>query len=333
MAALEIALTIGTSFTSIYLSGSGVVLREPTVVAFGDDRRRVRAVGNQAVEMLGKTPEHTTIVTPVAEGVIADPGAATVLLTEFISRIIPARYFFKPRIKAIVGIPVGLTEDERRLYENVCFRSGINEVSFVENIVLTAVGIDMPVEEPTACMTVNIGGGVSEIAVISLCGIVNGCGVNIGGNMMDNAIIDSFIGKHNLKIGTNTARKLKHDIGSLYANDMSEAEVKGIDVRTKHPVSQTATAVDIQGVLMPYYERICDAAESVINALKPELAGDIYKAGLYLTGGGSKITGLPEMFSERLHLPVYVADDPEYATILGAGKLLSDDALRKELIG
>lgn len=333
MAVLEIALIIGTSQTSIYLSGSGVVLKEPTVVAFSDDRRRLRAVGREAVEMLGKTPEHTVIVSPVSEGVIADPGAAGVLVSEFVRRVIPDRYIFKPRIRAVVGLPMGLDEEERRMYENVCFRAGINEISFEENIMLTAVGVEMPVDEPTASMVVNIGGGISEIAVVSLCGIVDGCGVTIGGNMMDNAVIDSFIGKYNLRIGTNTARRLKHDIGSLYSNDSSSAEVKGVDVRTKRPVSETAYAADLQSVLEPYYERICDAAENIINGLKPELAGDVYRTGICLAGGGSQITGLPELFSERLHLPVYLAEEPEYAAILGAGKLLSDAALRRELIG
>ena len=285
------------------------------------------------MEMLGKTPEHTVIVSPVADGVIVDQGAAAVLLSEFVRRVIPSKYIFKPRIRAVVGIPLGLTDEERRVYENVCFKAGINEICFVENIILSAVGIDMPVDEPTACMVINIGGGISEIAVISLYGIVDGCGVTIGGNMMDNAIIDSFIGKYNLKIGTNTARRIKHDIGSLYSNDTSSTEVKGVDVRTKRPVSEKAHAADLQAVLEPYYERICDAAENIINGLKPELAGDVYKAGVYLAGGGSLITGLPELFSERLHLPVYLAEEPEYAAILGAGKLLSDAALRRELIG
>ena len=271
MATMEIAVEIGTSYTSIYLSGSGLVLREPTVVAYtgAGERRKVRAVGNKAIEMLGKTPERTLIVSPVVDGVIVDPDTCAVLLRAFIGRIVDDGYsFFRPRIKAILAVPMGLEKKQYKTYEDVCFAADISEVTTIESIILAGVGIDMPLTSPHAGLVVNIGGGATEIAALSLCGIIDGYGVSIGGNMMDNALIDYISGKKSLRLGTNTARKLKHDIG-----------------------------------------------------------GDIYRSGIYLTGGASQITGLPEFLKAKLQLPVYLVEDPSFAVILGAGKLLSNDEL------
>lgn len=334
MSVLEIAIDIGTSYTSIYLSGNGIVLHEPTVVAYmgNSDKRKVRAVGAKAVEMLGKTPERTIVVSPVVDGVIADPGTCAVLLKEFIGRIIPQSYVFRPKIKAILGIPVGLEKKECKTYEDVCFAADISEVTMIENIILSGVGIDMPLASPSAGLVVNIGGGVTEIAALSLCGIVNGCGVSIGGGMMDKALIDYVVGKMNLQIGTNTARKLKHDIGSLFMNDTSKMEVKGVDIRTKKPSSAVVRATDVREALLPYYLRIADAIDNIINKCQPEIAGDIYKSGIYLTGGAAQIIGLPELLSERLKLQVYLVDDPAYAAILGAGKLLSNKELSDNIL-
>lgn len=329
MATMEIAVDIGTSYTSIYLSGSGLVLREPTVVAYTGDKekRKVRAVGNQAVDMLGKTPERTLIVSPVTDGVITDPDTCAVLLRAFIERVTPDRYLLRPRIKAIVGVPMGLNPDEYRAYEDVCFAAGISDITTVESIILAGIGIDLPLMSPNAGLVVNIGGGSTEIAALSLCGIIDGYGVSIGGNMMDKALIDYVSGKKNMQIGTNTARKLKHDIGSLYYNDVSDMQVKGIDIRTKQPMSCTVLAVEVREALLPFYTQIANAVEHIIHRCPPEIAGDIYKSGIYLTGGGSQITGLPEFLKAKLELPVYMVEDPAHAVIVGAGKLLSNAEL------
>ena len=330
MATMEIAVEIGTSYTSIYLSGSGLVLREPTVVAYtgAGERRKVRAVGNKAVEMLGKTPERTLIVSPVVDGVIVDPDTCAVLLRAFIGRIVDDGYsFFRPRIKAILAVPMGLEKKQYKTYEDVCFAADISEVTTIESIILAGVGIDMPLTSPHAGLVVNIGGGATEIAALSLCGIIDGYGVSIGGNMMDNALIDYISGKKSLRLGTNTARKLKHDIGSLYVNDTSKMEVKGVDIRTRQPSSCVVYATEVREALLPFYTQIAGAVENIIHRCPPEIAGDIYRSGIYLTGGASQITGLPEFLKAKLQLPVYLVEDPSFAVILGAGKLLSNDEL------
>lgn len=334
MAVLEIAIEIGTSNTSIYISGMGVVLREPTIVAFiGEPKqRKVRAVGNQAIDMLGKTPEKTTIVSPVMDGFIVDQDACTVLLKEFIKKIIPDKYIFNPRIKAILGVPTGLTVEERKMYEDVCLKAGVSDVTMIENIILSAIGIDLPISTTNGGVIVNIGGGTTEIAALSLSGVVSGCGVNIGGTMMDKALLDFIVGKYSLKIGLSTARKVKTEIGSLYSNDTSYITVSGIDVRTKNLGSVTIRATDVLEALMPYYIRVSEAIESVINMCPPEIASDIYKSGIHVTGGASQILGLDKLFGSRLKLPVYVSEDANFSTITGAGKLLSNKQLLEEIL-
>ena len=334
MAVLEIAVEIGTSYTSIFLSGNGIVLREPTVIAFlGDPKqKRIRAVGQAAYEMLGKAPEKTTVVCPVVDGFIADKDSCILLLKEFVKRILPQNYIFFPKIKAILGVPTGLTMEERRVYEDVLLAANIKEITMVENIILSAVGIDLPISTSCGGLVVNVGGGITEIVAMSVSGVVSGCGVTIGGNLMDKALIDFAAGKHNLKLGLNTARKVKTEIGTLYENDTSEMIVRGIDLQTKNVSTAKIKAVDVCTVLRPYYIRIRDAIEKILKSLPPDIASDIYKTGIYFVGGGSKITGLEKFMSEELSLGAFVPEDPEYAAILGAGKLLSDKYLLSEIL-
>ena len=333
MAVMEIAVEIGTGYTSLYLAGNGIVLREPTIIAFQDDpkNKRVRAVGAAAEQMLGKAPERTTIVTPVEGGVIVDPEACTVMMRAFIKKILPASYLFAPKIKAIVGIPMGLSVEERGMYEDVCVAAGISDVTMVDNIMLTGVGIDLPVDG-VGGLIVNIGAGTTEIAALSMAGVISGCAVTIGGNMMDNAVIDYIAGKYDVKIGKLAARKLKNEVGSLFINDNSEMSVSGRNVRTKNSDSAVVHAYELCNVLQPYYLHIADAVESIINMCPPEIAGEIYRRGIWVVGGGSQILGLRETFAERLRLGVCSVDDPSYCTILGAGKLLTDKELLQEIL-
>ena len=334
MAVLEIAVEIGTSYTSIFLSGNGIVLREPTVIAFvGDPKQKmIRAVGHAAYEMLGKAPEKTTVVCPVVDGFISDKESCILLLKEFIKRILPQNYIFFPKIKAILGVPTGLTMEERRTYEDVLLAAGVKEITMLENIILSAVGIDLPISTANGGLVVNIGGGITEIVAMSAGGVVSGCGVTIGGNLMDKALMDYVSGRHNLKLGLNTARKVKTEIGTLYENDTSEMVVRGIDLQTKNIGAAKIKAVDVFTVVRPYYIRIRDAVEKILKSLPPDVAGDIYRTGIYLVGGGSKITGLDKFMSAELSLSVFVPEDPEYAAILGAGKLLSDKYLLSEIL-
>lgn len=330
----ELGIAIGTSYTSIFKAGNGIVLHEPTVLAYHGDPEsgKVRAIGGDAIAMLGKTPEGTIIVSPVKDGFIADPVSMCRLLHEFLKKVLPQRLFL-PKVRSIIGIPTGLTTEERRIYEDVFVRAGAGEVIMVENVMLSAVGMNLPVSDNKGSFVVNIGGGITDIAAISLGGILAGCSVNVGGGMMDRALIDYMLGKYNIKFGLNTIRKLKTDIGSLYGNDTTTMTLTGTEVNSRFPSTVKARATDIKEAIEPYYVRISEAIESIINILPPEILADISAGGINITGGASKIPGLDKMLSEKLRLKVNVATNAEYSAVIGAGILLGSDELLKEITG
>ncbi len=334
MATMNIAIEIGTSFTSIYLEGAGVVLREPTVVAYqGEgDKREVFAVGNKAIKLQGKTPDKTTVVCPVVDGYIVDESACVDLMTQFINKILPVSYVFFPKIKAILVAPTGLNAEERKLYEDVILKSGVAESTIVDNVIATALGAELPIETADGGFVANIGGGVTEIALISLCGAVSGCSINVGGNMMDKALMDFIVGKYGVKVGLSTARKIREEVGTLHPNDTSFIEVSGININTQTPVSQCVYALDTYDALLPYYARIADAIRGNTNMCPPELAKTVYEKGLYIAGGASKIPEIEKVFADILNIPCFVCQDPELTAIIGAGKLLSNPEMLKQIL-
>jgi len=334
MPTIEIAIEIGTSNTSIFVSGNGIALREPTIAAYagGGKPKKLIKAGNEAYAMLGKTPGRLQLVTPVTDGIISAPEVCSAILREFFKKVLPDAYF-PPRIKAIVGIPTGLTPTERRMYEDVIIDASprVKEITLVENIILSAIGIDLPIAAAAGGLVANIGGGTTEIAALSFSGVIAGCGLNIGGDAMDAAILDGVAGKHNLRIGLATARKLKEEVGSLYENDMSARPVNGLDLTTKSVGSKLVTAADLYEVLAPYYARVGGAIESILNMCPPDVAGDISRKGIYLAGGASRIAGAAQFMYRQIGIGVHVPEDPEYAAILGAGKLLSDTKLLESI--
>lgn len=328
MAGIEIAIKIGTSHTSIFMSGNGIVLHEPTYVAFSDARhgRTLRATGRRAKLMLGKTPEKTTVISPISAGVITDYESCSVMMRDFISKIIPDT-FFSPKIKAVLCVPCGLSFEDRKSYEDVCLHSGVNDIVVIESIVAAAVGANLPVNSPNGGVCVNIGGGTTDIAVMSLGGIVSGCSVNIGGQAMDEAVKDMILDKYRLNIGVLTAEKAKEEIASLYENDMSSVKVSGMDAATRSPSSATIKSQDVREVILPLYNRIANQITSIINVCPAELGSNVYRSGIMLTGGGSKLPGLDRLFKSRLNLPVKLEENPDYTIINGAGRLINDPEL------
>ncbi|MDE7464736.1 MAG: rod shape-determining protein, partial [Clostridiales bacterium] len=205
MARMDIAIDLGTSYTSIFVSGNGIVLHEPSVIAYYDTPKRVtRAVGTEAYLMRGKAPEKTKIVSPIVDGAIKDADACAAMLGEFIKKILPQSYVLKPKVHALVGVPTGITVDERKMYEEVLMRAGIDDIAMVNSIMLSGLGVELPVASSFGGFIASIGGGVTEIAVLSLCGIVTGCSINIGGDMIDRTIIDSIHGLYKIKVDNST---------------------------------------------------------------------------------------------------------------------------------
>lgn len=334
MAKMDIALDLGTSFTSIFVSGNGIVLHEPSVIAYFDDggKRRTRAVGCDAYDMIGRAPEKTKTVCPVIDGSIKDPDACADMLAEFIAKILPESYLIKPKIRCVLGVPTGITLSEREMYESVLMRAGIDEITMVNSVMLAAIGVDLPVSSNFGGVIVSIGGGATEIAVLSLCGIVTGCSINIGGDMIDSALMDSMSGIYKLNVGRSAARSVKEKICSLIRNDCASAQISGLDIESKNIRTQAASADTLYGVVFDYYRNIIDAVESVLNTCSPTVAAEIQRYGITVVGGGAKIPGLTEMMSKILKLNVAVPKEAQYATVLGGGKLLSDPYLLEDIL-
>lgn len=333
MAKMDIAIDLGTSFTSIFVSGNGVVLHEPSVIAYYDNGVKVsmRAVGSDAYRMVGKAPEKTKTVFPIIDGIIKDQDACTLMLSEFIKRVLPDSYIIKPKIRAVVGVPTGITVEERKMYEEVLLRAGVDEIKMINSIMLAAIGVELPVSSDYGGFIVSIGGGATEMAVLSLCGIVTGCAVNIAGDMIDKTLVDSIRGLYRLKTDRATARGLKEKICSLIRNDRATATVSGIDIETKNIRTAEVAADELYDAVSVYYNNIIDAVESVINSCSPAVAAEIHKSGISVVGGGAAIPGLAELMRDKLGVKVKIPQDPQYATIIGAGMLLSDPYLLQEI--
>ena len=330
----ELAISLGTSNTSIFMPGNGIVLCEPSVVAYSGDpaARRIKAVGKEAAAMEGRTSDRITVIRPLEDGLISDADACRDMLNAFLLKVVRPGVF-GPRIRAIVGIPVGLSMEERRIYDDVLAKVGVTHAIMIENAILAAIGAGMPVHTHKSGLIADIGGGMTEIAVISLGAIVNGCSINVGGDMMDKALRDFIMGKYDLDVGTETIKRIKSRIGSLYTNDKTGLQVSGTDISARSPANFRVKATDVMEALMPYYLRIADAIDSILQVLPPETSADIGGDGIHVTGGASKILGLDKLFFGKLNLPVIVHDDAEYATVLGGGKLLENSVLLGEVLG
>ncbi|HEY8423429.1 MAG TPA: rod shape-determining protein [Clostridia bacterium] len=331
MSKINLALEMGSSNTSIYMEGLGVVLKEASQIAFLENvsEKNVIEAGSKVKKMQGKTSDKTIIVSPVQEGVIVDKTAAIAMLKVFLRRVIKSKFLLK--IRAIVCVPCGLTKEQRLDYETVCLKAGITEVILVESVIAAGLGIGLSLESSKGAALIDIGGGTTDIAVMSNCSIISACSVFAGGNMMDAAIMDYIKKKYGLIIGQATAERLKIEIGSLYGNDLAEIKVSGMDQRTQNPSYAIVTAQDIKEAIEPIYLKIASSAEAIINVCPPEIASDIYRNGIFLTGGASNILGIEQFLGTRLKISVKVVTDASYAVILGAGKLLSDEQLLQNI--
>ena len=329
MPKISLAIELGTSYTSIFLSGHGIVLHEPSVVAYSD--RVVRAVGQRAKEMLGRAPERTVVACPIVEGVIADFEAAYIMLAQFLAKVITEKQFIQ-KIKMLLVVPCGLTGDEKTGFEELMRKCGATETVIIEKAMASAYGLGLPIGTADGCFVVDIGGGTTDIAAISLLGIVEGCTICIGSGHIDEAIQRFMLEKHGLQIGILTAEKVKEAIGSLYENDISQTEVGGTDDATKNPATVTVESKDIAKAVLPYYKRIAEAVSSVLNLCPPEISAQALKGGIRLAGGGAMITGAEQFFKKVLNVPFTVSPEAAFACIGGAGKLLEDERMVREII-
>ncbi len=326
----DMAIDLGTANSLVYLKGKGIVVQEPSIVVVNKATGKAEAVGARAKEMLGKTPTSVIAIRPMRDGVIADFEIAERMLDYFIRKAMNNRGFLlRPRI--VIGIPTGITQVERRAVKDVAMRAKASEVFLIEQPMSAAIGANLPISEPTGNMVVDIGGGTTDIAVISLNGIVFNHSIRIAGNEMDESIIQYLKKKYNLLIGERTAEQVKIQIGSAYPLDEPlTMEIKGRDLREGIPKT---IVVDDQEMR----EAIEEVVASIINALRialertpPELSADIIDRGIVLTGGGALLKNLDKRIREETQLPVFITEDPLTTVVLGAGRMLDDlELLRK----
>lgn len=327
----DIGMDLGTANTLIYVKGKGIVLREPSVVAVARYSKEVHAVGYDAKEMVGKTPDSIIAIRPLKDGVISDYKLTYEMIKRFLRKVLKSGAFTKPRV--IACVPAGVTEVERRAVEESVLNSGAKEVYLVEESMAAAVGAGMSIVEPMGNMVLDIGGGTSEAAVISLGSIVTSKTVRVAGNAFDEAISSYIKRKHNLLIGERTAEEIKINIGSVYrfAEEEPVMDVRGRDSLTGLPRNILVSADEIREALSEPIEVVVDAVKSTLETTPPELSADIVIRGITITGGGAFLRGLDKLLSARTLLPVYIAEDPLDCVAKGAGMLLEQIDVLKAL--
>jgi len=326
----DLAIDLGTTNTLVYLKGKGIIVQEPSIVVVNKQTGKVEAVGNRAKQMLGKTPANMLAIKPMRDGVIADFEIAEKMLDYFIREATNNRGFvLRPRI--VIGIPTGITQVERRAVKDVAVRAKASEVYLVEQPMSASVGADLPISEPTGNMIVDVGGGTTDIAVISLNGIVLNHSIRVAGNEMDEAIINYIKKKYNLLIGEKTAEQVKTQIGSAYPlNEPVTIDIKGRDLREGIPKTIVVDDQEIREAIDDVITTIIDAIRAALERTPPELSADIIDHGIILTGGGSLLKNLDKRIREETQLPVFITEDPLTTVVLGAGKMLDDlDLLKK----
>ncbi len=319
----DIGIDLGTANTLVFLKGKGIIIREPSVVAVDTKTEEVRYVGQEAKNIIGRTPGSIKAVRPLKDGVIADFDMTTAMLQAFIRKAIGRNPLAKTRV--VICIPSGVTAVERRAVKEAAEGAGAKRVSIVEEPMAAAIGAGLPVEEPTGSMIVDIGGGTSEVAVISLCGIVTSRSVRVAGDEFDNAIINFIKKKYNLLIGERTAEQIKINIGSAYPlEEEMEMEIKGRNLLTGLPENIVIDSVEIREALSEPLSHIVEAIKVTLERTPPELSADIIDAGITLAGGGANLRGLDRLIFEETGIPVHIAENPLNCVVNGTGKLLEN---------
>ena len=325
----DLAIDLGTANTCVYARGQGIVINEPSIVAVNHVSGQIEAVGVEARDMVGRTPGNITAIKPMKDGVIADFDATEKMLTYFIKKAHDRTVWVRPRI--IIGIPSEVTQVEKRAVKDSAYRAKASEVHLVEEAMAAAIGAGMPITEPFGNMIVDIGGGTTDIAVISLAGIVYSRAVRVAGNEMDEAITQYIKKAHNLLIGERTAEQIKTQLGSAFElNESLKIEIRGRHLIEGVPKTTIVTDAEIREALADTVAVIVDAVRVALEQTPPELSADIYERGIVITGGGAMMKNLDKRLREETGVPVAIAEDPLHSVVLGTGKMLGDfDLLRR----
>ena len=327
----DLAIDLGTATTLIYLRGKGIVLDEPSVVAMNTTTGEVLAVGHEAKRMIGRTPDNIAAIRPLKDGVIADFEVCEKMLRYFIQRVHASKWN-KPRM--VICVPSGITAVEQRAVKEAGYQAGARKVYIIEEPMAAAIGAGLPVHQAAGNMVVDVGGGTTEVAVISLGGIVTAQSIRVAGDEMDNAIVQYVKKEYSLMLGERTAEEVKMTLGSAFPmTDEPEAEIRGRDMVSGLPRTVVVSSAEVRHALEEPLHAIVDAVRHTLDQTPPELAGDIMDRGIVLTGGGALLRGLDERLRHETGMPVHVADDPLVSVALGAGKCVEEfEALQQVLV-
>lgn len=329
----DLGIDLGTANTLVHIKGKGVVLTEPSVVAIQSDNGKVLAVGDEAKRMIGRTPGNIIAIRPMKDGVIADFDVTQAMISYFINKVLgPRTPFMRPRV--IVSIPTGCTTVEERAVREAALQGGAKEAYLIEEPMAAAIGAGLPVHEPTGNLIVDIGGGTTEVAVISLGGIVTAKSVRVAGDNMDSAIMQHLKKNYNLLIGERTAEDIKISIGSaLWEGDEEYYEVRGRDLVSGLPKTIKVSSLEIQTALKETVDQIIEGIKVCLEKTPPELASDIIDRGIVMAGGGALLRGLDKLISQETNMPVYACEEPLLAVARGTGKVLENiEVLKKVLV-
>lgn len=325
----DIGIDLGTATVLIYVKGQGVVLQEPSVVAMERDTKKILAIGTEARRMLGRTPGNIIATRPLREGVIADYEITEAMLKSFIRRIGGPRFFARPRV--MVCIPAGVTTVEKRAVVEAAMAAGARHASLIEEPLAAALGAGLDVSQPTGNMVVDIGGGTTDIAVMSLGGVVRSESIRIGGDKFDEAIVRYVKTKHNLLIGERTGEEIKITVGSAGCDSRNEVmDIRGRDLMAGLPKTVQISSAETREALAEHVEAICGTIRSVLEATPPELSADIVERGIVMTGGGSMLHGLDQVVAAQTGVPAILAPDPVSCVALGTGKALENFEMRDD---
>ncbi|GAA0226633.1 MULTISPECIES: rod shape-determining protein [Actinomadura] len=329
----DMAVDLGTANTLVYVRGRGIVLNEPSVVAINTNTGKIVAVGIEAKRMIGRTPGNIVAVRPLKDGVIADFDVTERMLRYFIQKVHKRRHFAKPRI--VVAVPSGITGVEQRAVKDAGYQAGARRVYIIEEPMAAAIGAGLPVYEPTGNMVVDIGGGTTEVAIISLGGIVTSQSVRVGGDELDQAVISFSKKEYSLMLGERTAEEIKMAIGSAYPGGEEEphAEIRGRDLVSGLPKTVVISAEEVRRAIEEPVNAVVDAVKTTLDKCPPELSGDIMDRGIALTGGGALLKNLDERLREETGMPIHLVDNPLDSVVLGTGKCVEDfESLRQVLV-
>jgi rod shape-determining protein MreB len=331
----DVGIDLGTANTLVHVKGKGIVIREPSVVARHKKTKQILAIGEEAKKMLGRNPSTIEVIRPLKDGVIADFDATEAMLKHYINLVHDTGHMIPriPKPRVVVGIPSGVTEVERRAVQEAALSAGARQAYLIEEPMAAAIGAGLPIENPTGILMIDIGGGTSEIAVISLGGIVVNRSIRTAGDEMDEAIMAYMRLKYNVLLGERTAEDIKITLGNAHPSSLKDKimVIRGRDLESGLPMSLKITSAEVREALVPTLREITDSVADLLEETPPELVGDILERGIAMAGGGSMIAGIDKLVSEQTRMPVYIVEDPMTAVVRGCARVLENPSLLKKV--